>query len=47
MHSNFNQDALSLSKEGVSIISEVAPQNPADAPWFQNRRVTMLGYEKV
>ena len=45
--SNFNQDALSLSKEGVNIMSKVAPQNPADASWFQNQRVTTLGYEKV
>jgi len=34
-------------KGGSEDHSYGGPQNPADATWLQNRRVTMLRYEKV
>ncbi len=37
----------SPSKEGAKRNSSVAPQNPADAQWPRNERVTILEYEKV
>jgi hypothetical protein len=37
----------SPSKEGAKGNSSVALQNPADAQWPRNGRVTILEYEKV
>jgi hypothetical protein len=37
----------SISKEGTRIYSYVASQDPTDAQWPRNERITMLEYEKV
>jgi hypothetical protein len=37
----------SISNEGARINSYVAPQDPTDAQWPRNGRITMLEYEKV
>jgi len=36
-----------LFERGSEHPSNVAPQNPTDAQWPRNRRVTILEYEKV
>ena len=39
--------AQPISNEGARIPPQVTSQNPADAQWPRNGRVTMLEYEKV
>jgi hypothetical protein len=36
-----------ISNEGARINSYVAPQDPTDAQWTRNGRITILEYEKV
>ena len=37
----------SVSNEGARINSYVAPQDPTDAQWPRNGRITILEHEKV